>query len=42
MKAHHNFVLKALMIIKFGTDVKLDVFYTTARKICDVTIITSL
>ena len=24
---HHNFVVIALMIMKFGTDVKLDVFY---------------
>ena len=26
---HHNFVVIALMIMKFGTGVKLDVFYTT-------------
>ena len=25
---HHNFVAIALMIMKFGTGVKLDVFYT--------------
>ena len=25
---HHNFVVIALMIMKFGTGVKLDVFYT--------------
>ena len=24
---HHSFVVIALMIIKFGTDIKLDVFY---------------
>ena len=25
---HHNFVVIALMIVKFGTSIKLDVFYT--------------
>ena len=29
---HHNFVVIALMIMKFGTGVKLDVFYTMAAK----------
>ena len=29
---HHNFVVIAPMIMKFGTDVKLDVFYTMIRK----------
>ena len=29
---HHNFVVFALMIIKFGTAVKLDVFYTMIAK----------
>ena len=29
---HHNFVVIALMIIKFGTGVKLDVFYTMVTK----------
>ena len=29
---HHNFVVIALMIMKFGTDVKLNVFYTMAAK----------
>ena len=29
---HHNFVVIALMIMKFGTDVKLDVFYTMVAK----------
>ena len=29
---HHNFVVIALMIMKFGTDVKLDVFYTMVTK----------
>ena len=28
---HHNFVI-ASMIMKFGTGVKLDVFYTTVTK----------
>ena len=29
---HHNFVVVALMIMKFGTGVKLDVFYTVVTK----------
>ena len=29
---HHNFVVVALMIMKFGTGVKLDVFYTMVIK----------
>ena len=29
---HHNFVVIALMITKFGTGVKLDVFYTMVEK----------
>ena len=29
---HHNFVVIALIIMKFGTDVKLDVFYTMTRE----------
>ena len=29
---HHNFVAIPLMIIKFGIDVKLDVFYTMVAK----------
>ena len=29
---HHNFVVIAPMIMKFGTGVKLDVFYTTVTK----------
>ena len=39
---HHNFVIIASMIMKFGTGVKLDVFYTTVTKNCDVAAITSL
>ena len=39
---HHNIVVIAPTIMKFGTDVKLDVFYTMVTKICDVTTITSL
>ena len=40
---HHNFVVIAPMIMKFGTGVKLDVFYTMGNKnVCDVTTITSL
>ena len=35
---HHNFVVIALMIMKFGTGVKLDVFYTMVAK----TFVTSL
>ena len=29
---HHNFVVTAPMIMKFGTGVKLDVFYTMVTK----------
>ena len=29
---HHNFVVIAPMIMKFGTSVKLDVFYTMVAK----------
>ena len=39
---HHNFVIVAPMIIKFGTAIKLDVFYTVVTKLSDVTTITSL
>ena len=39
---HHNFVVLAPMIEKFGTDVKLDVLYTMVTKNCDVTTIRSL
>ena len=43
MKApHHNVVVIAPMIMKFGTGVKLDEFYTMVAKNCDVTTITSL
>ena len=35
---HHTFVVIAPMIMKFGTDVKLDVFYTMVTK----NIVTSL
>ena len=43
MGPHHNFVIIALMVMKFGTGIKLDVFYTMVTKNnCDVTIITSL
>ena len=30
--SHHNFVVIAPMIMKFTTDVKLDVFYTLVSK----------
>ena len=30
---HHNFVVIALMIIEFGTDIKLDVFHTMVKKV---------
>ena len=33
-----NFIVIALMVMKFGVDVKL--FYTMVEKICDVTTIT--
>ena len=29
---HHNFVVIAPMIMKFGTGIKLDVFYTMVAK----------
>ena len=29
---HHNFAVNAPMIMKFGTGVKLDVFYTMVTK----------
>ena len=29
---HHNFVVIAPMIMKFGTGIKLDVFYTMVMK----------
>ena len=35
---HHNFVVIAPMIMKFGTGIKRDVFYTMATK----TFVTSL
>ena len=31
---HHNFVVVAPMIMKFGTGVKLEVFYTVVTKTC--------
>ena len=37
-----SFVVIAPMIIKSGTGVKLDVFYTMVSKKCDITTITSL
>ena len=30
---HHNFVVIALVIMKFGTGIKFDVFYTRVTKI---------
>ena len=39
---HHNFVVIAPMIMKFGKGVKLNVFYTIVTKKCDVITITSL
>ena len=35
---HHHFVVVALMIMKFGTGIKIDVFYTMVAK----TFVTSL
>ena len=37
---HQNFAVIGLMIMKFGTIMELDVFYTMVTKNCDVTIIT--
>ena len=39
MRAPYNNFVIAPMILKFGTGVKLDVFYTVVTKICDMTII---
>ena len=42
---HHNSVVIAPMIIKFGTGVMLDMFYTMVngnKRICDVITIMSL
>ena len=39
---HHHSVVIAPMIMKFGTGVKLDVFYRMGTKNCEVTTITSL
>ena len=36
---YHNFVVIAPMIMKSGTGIKLDVFYTMVTKNCDVTTI---
>ena len=38
---HHNFVVIVPMIMKFGTCIKLDVFYTMVTKNCDSSTITS-
>ena len=40
--SHPNFVVIALIIMKFGTGVKLDVFYTMVTKSHDISTITSL
>ena len=40
MVPHHNFVVIAPIVMKFGTGIKLDVFYTMVKKVCDVTTIT--
>ena len=37
---HHNFVVIAPMIMRFGKGIKLDIFYTMVTEICDVTTIT--
>ena len=39
---HYNFVVIAPMIMKFGTGVKPNAFYTMVTKNCNVTTITSL
>ena len=38
---HHSCVFIAPMIMKFGTGVKLDAFYTMVTKNCDVPTMTS-
>ena len=40
MTLNHDFVVITPMIMKFGTGMKLDVFYTMETKNCDVTTIT--
>ena len=40
MVPHHNFVVVAPMITKFGTGMKFDLFYKMVTKNCDVTTIT--
>ena len=37
---HHNFVVIALMIMRSGTGIKLDIFYIMVTKNSDVTAIT--
>ena len=37
----HNLVVIAPMITKFGTDIKLDVFYTMVTKNCDALVLLS-
>ena len=38
--SHHSFVVIALMIMKFGTDIKLEVIlHSGNKKVCDITII---
>ena len=32
LRPHHNFVVIVLMIMKFGTSIKLEVAYTMVRK----------
>ena len=41
MAPHHNFVAIALMLMKFGTDMKLDVIYTIAL-LCNYDILTCI
>ena len=39
MAPHHNFVVFAPMIMKFGTGMKFDVFYAMVKN-CDIATIT--
>ena len=34
---YHDFVVNTPMIMKFGTDMKLDIFYTMVAKHSDIT-----
>ena len=39
---HRNFVVYALVVMKFGTVIEIDMCCTMVKKFCNVTTITSL